>query len=236
MWQFKKTFLGKKKQIDIRSVRDYLCKGFYSLPYTLFEGYFRFVHVCGDQNEFYEPIEKIFPDILYAQNPQRKFALHFSGGYDSSLLAKIYDRDDADFMHLIGPETAKARVLAEGLKGRMREFSVNADDFIKAADEVTSNIEEPYAYNDVVFTYLLSKYARDFGHDLVITGDGGDYVFGGINVGINSALSSDIWKTLDPNTLLGLRSFQPLMHSALKSWADATLRPSEVTIFKKIFC
>ncbi len=192
-WTFEKVFWGAKAGLDMRSVKAFLAEGYYRLPCTLFEGYYRSVSRPGDHDDLYCRINKPFPDALLAQKPEGPFALHFSGGYDSSLLAKLYDSEEVDYIHFVGPESAKARVLAATLKGRLHEIVMTPEVFIQEAEEVLPQLREPYAYHDVVFAYIASKKAKELGHSLVLTGDGGDPVFGGYNVGVDSAEAADIW-------------------------------------------
>lgn len=228
-WQFKKEFYGRKEGLDIAHMRQFLELGYYYIPYTLFKGYYKAVCITGDHDGLYSRMDRPFPDAVIAQNPNRKFALHFSGGFDSSLIAKLYDREDVDYIHLIGSESEKARVLAATLKGKLHEIKITAQDFISTADEIIPLLREPYPYNDVVLAYIASRKARELGHNLILTGDGGDVAFGGFNVGPGTAESVDIWKTLEPNKLLDLETLQPLMHAALLDWSKTTLKPEEIT-------
>ncbi len=222
-WTFEKVFYGKKNALSVPNVKQFLARAFNPIPHTLFDGYYKAVHRVGDHNQLAARIEKPFPDAIIAQKPEGRFALHFSGGYDSSLLAQLYDGPDVDYIHLIGPETPKARILAATLKGKLHELTVTADVFIEAAEALVPQMREPYAFNDVVFAYIASRKAKELGHTLILTGDGGDPVFGGYNVGIDTGESADIWKTLEPHRVLGLESFQPLMHTILDTWSKTTI-------------
>jgi len=233
-WTFEKVFYGKKSGLSVPNVKQFLARGYCPIPHTLFAGYYKAVHRVGDHDQLASRIEKPFPDAVTVQKPEGRFAMHFSGGYDSSLLAQLYDGPDVDYLHLVGPETPKARILAATLKGKMHELTVTADDFIEAAEALTPQMREPYAFNDVVFAYIASRKAKELGHTLVLTGDGGDPVFGGYNVGIDSGESADIWKTLEPHRILGLKSFQPLMHSILDAWSRTTV-PLEERKKDKLF-
>lgn len=114
-----------------------------------------------------------FP-MSWQRKLQEKSALHLSGGSDSAILAKLYDRPDADYIHLTGPESGKARSLVATLEGTLHEIQITAERFIEAADAVVGHFTEPYAYEDVVFAYIASEKAKAVGHTLVLAGDGGD--------------------------------------------------------------
>jgi asparagine synthetase B (glutamine-hydrolysing) len=226
-WTFEKVFYGERNDVSVSNVKQFLAQGYCPIPYTLFEGHFKAVHRVGDHDKLASRIEKPFPDAIIAQKPEGRFAMHLSGGYDSALLAQLYDGPNVDYLHLIGPETPKARILAATLKGTLHELTVTAEAFIEAAETLIPQMREPYAFNDVVFAYIASRKAKELGHTLVLTGDGGDPVFGGYNVGIDSGESADIWKTLEPHRILGLESFQPLMHTILDTWSKTTVPPQE---------
>jgi hypothetical protein len=233
-WTFERTFYGDKQGLNLRSIRDFLMRGYYPIPCTLFNGYYRAVNRVGDHDSLYPCVRKPFPDVLLAQKPNEKFALHLSGGFDSSILAKLYDREDADYIHLTGPESHKAWALARILKGKLHELRITPGLYIATADEITPCLTEPYAFEDVVYAYLASKRARELGHTLVVSGDGGDGIFGGAYVGPYSRKACVIWKTIDPDRLLGLRTLQPYMHTALYAWSKTMLSPVD-TAFDKRF-
>jgi len=235
VWSFQKVFYGSKEKLNLRSMRDFLMQGFYPIPQTLFQGWWRAVYRVGDHDRVYAQIAQPFPDALLAQRPQGRFAMHLSGGFDSSIVAKVYDREDVDYIHFTGPETYKARALAATLKGRLHEIQVTPELFLREAEELMPLMAEPYAFEDVVYCYIASKKAKELGHTLIVTGDGGDWVFGGYNVGSGSAdaEAADIWKTLEPNRILGLQTLTPLGHQVLDLWSRTALKPEDRTPEKR---
>jgi len=230
-WSLERVFYGHKEGLNLHSMWDFLRRGFYPIPYTLFSGYYRAVRRVGDHDHLYSRISKPCPDALLAQRPEGRFAVQLSGGFDSSIVAKLYDAADIDYIHFTGPESYKARALAATLKGKLHEIQLTPETFIREADELMPLMTEPYTFEDVVYCYIAGKKAKELGHTLVVTGDGGDWVFGGYNVGSGSAdaESADIWKTLEPNRILGLRSLMPLGHQVLDLWSRTTLAPDERT-------
>ena len=226
-WTFERVFYGDRNGLDLKSMWDFLMRGYYFIPRTLFQGYYRATIRVGDYDGVYGRIRKPFPDAIEAQRPEGKFALHFSGGFDSSILAKLYDRPDADYIHLTGPESGKARALAATLKGTLHEIQITPERYIQEAEEMIARLPEPYAFEDIVYAYIASKKARELGHSLVVAGDGGDGIFGGAYVGPHSRKAIIPWKTIDPNRLLGLETLQPFMHSALYAWSKTTLDPKQ---------
>jgi hypothetical protein len=234
-WSFERVFYGNKEGLNLRSMWDFLMRGFYPIPNTLFHGYYRAVYRVGDHDSLYSRIDRPFPDALLVQRPEGKIAMHFSGGFDSSIVAKLYDREDVDYIHFTGPESYKARALAATLKGTLHEIQITPELFLREADELMPRMAEPYTFEDVVYCYIASKKARELGHMIIVTGDGGDWVLGGYNVGAGSAdaPAADIWKTLEPNRLLGLKTLQPLGHQVLDQWSQTTLAPQDRTPAKQ---
>jgi hypothetical protein len=232
-WTFERVFYGNREGLNLKSMRDFLLQGYYSIPYTLLDGYYRSVHRVGEHDSIYAQVTQPFPDVLLAQRPQGKFALHLSGGFDSAILAQLYDRADIDYIHFTGPESIKARALAATLKGTLHEILITPGLFLETAEQVVPRLPEPYAFEDIVYAYLASKKAKELGHTLVVAGDGGDGVFGGAYVGPYSRKACIVWKTIDPNRLLGLQTLQPYMHTALYAWSKTTLSPRQAGYDKR---
>lgn len=224
-WTFERVFYGQRNGLDFKSMWDFLMRGYYFVPRTLFKDYYRAIIRVGDYDDIYRRITRPFPDAIEQQKPSGKFALHLSGGFDSSILAKLYDRPDADYIHLTGPESGKARALAATLKGTLHEIEMTPELYMKEAEELIGRLPEPYAFEDIVYAYVASKKAKELGHSLIVAGDGGDGIFGGACVGPYSRKASVAWKTIDPNCLLGLKTLQPFMHTSLHAWSTATLDP-----------
>ncbi|MFC1752196.1 asparagine synthase C-terminal domain-containing protein [Thermoproteota archaeon] len=233
-WEFKKSFYGKKEELHKENIRKFLEDSYYFIPYTIFHGLYRVVYCEGDLNYINSKIKKPFPDILIAQNPGQKFAMHFSGGLDSAVLAKLYDREDVDYLHVGVVEDKKAKAMADNLKGKFHHINVTPKDFIAAAEEALPQYAEPEPDAASLLAYIASKKAKELGHALIVTGDCGDTIFGGHLPKPHSEKAMVIWKTLHPNQLLGLKTFMPYGHPALKVWARATLEPREYD-FEKLF-
>ena len=167
------------------------------------------------------------------QKPDQKFAMHLSGGFDSSILARIYDRPDADYFHVRGPETEKAKALGKVLEGRLHILDVTDEEFMEAAEATLGDYSEPECDAAGVLAYIASREAKKMGHDLVVTGDCADTILGGHTWGPHSEKAVDVWKTLEPNNLLGLKTLMPFGHPGLKAWVKATLKPELVDYNKQ---
>lgn len=111
-----------------------------------------------------------------------------SGGVDSSIvslcLANLSDRPIQTFS--IGfekksfDESEKSQIIAKLIGSKHHEFIVSLKDIRDEIDAVILNFDEPFADSSALPTYMVSKLTR--GHvKVVLTGDGGDEVFGGYN-------------------------------------------------------
>jgi asparagine synthase (glutamine-hydrolysing) len=108
-----------------------------------------------------------------------------SGGVDSStvvgLMARATSRPVKTFS--IGfhedsyNELRYARVAAEKFGTEHHEFIVTPD-ICEIVDELVWHFDEPFADSSAIPTYMVSKLAREF-VKVVLSGDGGDEVFGG---------------------------------------------------------
>jgi asparagine synthase (glutamine-hydrolysing) len=108
-----------------------------------------------------------------------------SGGIDSSTIVGLMSRhmDQPVKTFSIGfhedsyNELQFARLTAERFGTEHHEFFVTPD-ICDIADELVRHFDEPFADSSAIPTYMVSKLAREF-VTVVLTGDGGDEVFGG---------------------------------------------------------
>ncbi len=117
------------------------------------------------------------PDV-YEQAP------FLSGGVDSAALVALASRaqprlttltvvfDEREFS-----EGAEARHIAQQFQTEHREVRVTSQDFMRELPNVLRVMDQPT--NDGVNTYFVSRAARQAGLTVVLSGCGGDEVFGG---------------------------------------------------------
>lgn len=74
-----------------------------------------------------------------------------------------------------------ARLLAEYIQSDHHELIVNLEDILKVLPEVIYYLEsfDPSLVRSSVSNYLISKYARDKGIEVLLSGEGGDEIFCG---------------------------------------------------------
>jgi len=128
-----------------------------------------------------------------------------SGGIDSStvvaLMAQVMDQPVKTFS--IGFEDSTynelkyARIIAEKFNTEHHEFIIKPD-IVDLADNLLKFLDEPFGDFSIFPTYLVSKMARDY-VTVVLSGDGGDELFGGYDTYIANKLAK--YYTRIPNFL-----------------------------------
>jgi asparagine synthase (glutamine-hydrolysing) len=110
-----------------------------------------------------------------------------SGGLDSSLvttfMAQAAGRPVNTFTIGFGSneydETAFARLIAESIGSIHREHPVHLD-AIDMLDKLIFHFDEPFADSSLIPTYYISRAAKE-NVTVILSGDGGDELFGGYN-------------------------------------------------------
>ena len=107
-----------------------------------------------------------------------------SGGIDSSLVAGLSAKytsqletlsiifDEKDFS-----EDYFQQLMARKINSRHRVYKVTETDFLNCIDDAISAMDQPTT--DGINTYFISKYAKKSGLKVVLSGLGGDELFGG---------------------------------------------------------
>jgi asparagine synthase (glutamine-hydrolysing) len=112
--------------------------------------------------------------------------IFLSGGLDSSIITALaVERKDHVVTLSVGyddapalDERAMARRVADHLGTDHREITVTAEDGLRAVDDVLARVDEPFADDSLLPTYLLCSAARRE-VTVALSGDGGDELFGG---------------------------------------------------------
>jgi asparagine synthase (glutamine-hydrolysing) len=110
-----------------------------------------------------------------------------SGGLDSSLVTTLMAEEASDPIRTFNisfasgeyDESCYARIVAEHIGSRHTEHRVEMD-AASALYHLIDNFDEPFADSSMIPTYYLSKVAREQ-VTVVLSGDGGDELFGGYN-------------------------------------------------------
>lgn len=141
-------------------------------------------------NETQKKLEKAFKYRMVSDVPVGVF---LSGGYDSTAVASILQKDSVDkiktftigFHEAEYNEAEEAKKIASYLGTDHTELYCTPKDAIDILDDLPFVFDEPFADNSVVPTMLLSKLARSQ-VKVALSGDGGDEIFGGYDKFVNA--------------------------------------------------
>lgn len=111
-----------------------------------------------------------------------------SGGVDSSIVSlclakhsdKKIDTFSVGFKKKSFDETDKSRIVSKLINSNHHEFILEEKNLIKNVDEVLLNFDEPFADSSALPSFFISNCAKEE-LKVILTGDGGDEVFGGYN-------------------------------------------------------
>lgn len=119
-----------------------------------------------------------------------------SGGMDSSVIAYLSSQICREkfgesarlktFAMGVGENSgdiASARIMADHINSEHHEVIVGLDEALKVLPEVIYYLEnfDPSLVRSSVSNYLISKYAREEGVEILLSGEGGDEIFCGYN-------------------------------------------------------
>ncbi len=110
-----------------------------------------------------------------------------SGGIDSSLvsymMAQESDRPINTFTIGFGSsqydETPYAKIVAKAIGSIHHQYYIEVD-MVSVLEKLINHFDEPFADSSLIPTYYVSKVARDH-VTVILSGDGGDELFGGYN-------------------------------------------------------
>lgn len=114
--------------------------------------------------------------------------LLLSGGIDSSALAAYISKDKrniglnsftAEFQDKKSEDLKFSLMVAKKYRFKHIKSEININDQLNAINELIPIIDEPMADSALIPTYLLSKRAQKEGIKVLLTGAGGDEIFGG---------------------------------------------------------
>lgn len=111
-----------------------------------------------------------------------------SGGIDSALITSYVSKLSKEkiktftvgFNNINYDESKNAREISQFLGTDHNEIIINPNDYIDVIYKLNNIYSEPFADSSQIPTYIVSKYASQY-LKVVITGDGGDELFGGYN-------------------------------------------------------
>lgn len=139
----------------------------------------------GDVDKLDELLSEVVKGQMQADVPVGVF---LSGGIDSSLIAAIMQKNSLkriqsftiQFENKSFDESSFARDISNSIGTEHHEICITASDALDLVPELPNIYDEPFADSSQIPTYLISKYAKGY-VSAVLSGDGGDEVFGGYN-------------------------------------------------------
>lgn len=142
--------------------------------------------LAGDEDTLADELdERIDEAVRIRLASDVPFGAFLSGGVDSSLVVARMTRHlshrvktfSIGFNDAVYDESADARRVAEHL-GTEHHALVAEPDAVRLLEDIAWYVDEPMADSSIIPTYLVSRLAA--GHvKMVLTGDGGDEMFGG---------------------------------------------------------
>jgi len=151
---------------------------------------FNYLQKCeAPEDELIQRLE----EKLYAAVEKRLIAdvplgVFLSGGVDSGLVVALMSRFlDAQkiksftigFTEKRFDESEYAEAVAKHYKTDHSVEILEADQAFNLLEEIVDKLDEPLADSSLIATYLVSRFARQSGIIVALSGDGGDEMFGG---------------------------------------------------------
>jgi len=133
--------------------------------------------------------------------------LFLSGGVDSSAIAALTKEVRAecqfytftvDFVDKSSEDPKYAEEVGREINSIHHLIEVTESDQINALGRLMSKMDEPVSDSAIVPTYIISEKAKELGVKVMLTGAGGDEVFGGYARHFNGKFGSAAWLTSLP--------------------------------------
>ena len=207
-------------------VLDILSKKLSEVPYWKIEDYYVSKSELSEQ----EVLAALEPLLTSAANYRMvsdvPVGLFLSGGYDSSTIAALLQKNRTDKIRTftIGfkedkfNEAPHAKKVAEYLGTDHTEYYCSLDDALALVPQMPVYFDEPYADYSSIPTMLVSELARKK-VTVALSADGGDELFGGYPKYLN-ALNYQKFRDFFPNVLA--RPFQQVYDVASKALLSNT--------------
>lgn len=145
-----------------------------------------------DGTESVDTLEDRFRHLLreaarHAIDGPSAIGTFLSGGTDSSTVATLLTEltGEPARTYSMGfawegfDEMKYARITAQHLGARAREYYVTPQDIVDAIPIIARAYDEPFGNDSAAPTYVCAKMAREDGIEVLLAGDGGDEIFGG---------------------------------------------------------
>jgi asparagine synthase (glutamine-hydrolysing) len=142
-----------------------------------------------DEEEALARLDAVFADsVRLHQRSDVPFGLFLSGGIDSTavltMMARLAERPVKAFTIRfaesdVSDESPAARAAAEAVGAEHVEILFSETDFWRLLPQIVSAVDDPAADYAMLPTYALARAAREAGLKVILSGEGGDELFGG---------------------------------------------------------
>lgn len=175
-------------------------------------------HLINDYNtcktKLHDTVFEAVEDAMISDVPLGAF---LSGGIDSTTVVGIMSKISSKpintftigFKNKEFDESKRALAVAEKYKTNHTNFILDYDTALLEIDTILNNIDEPFADSSAIPTYFVSQFASKY-VKVILTGDGGDELFGGYSKYLISYYSEK-YNALP--TFLRNSIFEPLIYS-----------------------
>lgn len=128
--------------------------------------------------------------------------LFLSGGVDSSAIAMLMKETrpnnalytfTVDYVEKDSDDLKYANLIANKIGSNHSVISVTKKDQIKALKDLIPFMDEPVSDSAAISTYIISKKAKDIGVKVLLSGAGGDEIFGGYSRFFNNKFLRPEW-------------------------------------------
>lgn len=136
--------------------------------------------------------------------------LFLSGGVDSSAVAALtkkirsgyqFHTFTVDFSDKGSEDAQYASEVSQDIDSIHHVIEVTEADQIKALDRLIPKMDEPVSDSAIVPTYIISEKARELGVKVMLTGAGGDEIFGGYPRHFNGNFGNAEWISSLPSLI-----------------------------------
>ena len=165
---------------------------------------------------FYEEFENTLNDTIKIQSrTDVKIGSFLSGGVDSSVLTyllekhvKKFETFTVNFEEKENLDLKYATKISKELGLKQNIMNINLEnDLDKYLDEIIYYLDEPISDSAIFSTFQLSKLAYNTNTKVIITGAGGDEIFGGYHRHFKKNYFTKIFGNININILLQVKNY-----------------------------
>ncbi len=157
----------------------------------------------GSETDAREQLVELLKDSIRLQlRSDVPVGVFLSGGIDSSTIAAMAAQETGAHLRTLtmsfagktsSEDASFARQVASQYQTEHREMTVSADDIDGCLQELIPLVDEPIADSAMIPSYLLARAAQREGMKVLLTGAGGDEIFGGYRRHFLPSIGSPLW-------------------------------------------